>query len=472
MMDERDVLLQDHVLHGDVQSFSAQRKTSNNIQVSLLQRLTMAKQVAVSLEARHSSCGISHGDLDANSVVGYDFEGDSVEALTMEICLPTPVVSLAAADVRRFANFLLALWKGCGPLCANEVHENSTVTHKNNSKPIGMPDGVWEVVNMCHALDFRKRPTFRTIVANLEAEIKLAERAHHLETIPWFAPGFAWRQDDFELSAKLDEGLAWQVLAEGVMIADLASGDKLARDLALAVTRRFEEGGRAGSRSSHKIKRLELVKNIGLLAKFNSSLRHLHERRVKNGALFTQALPASDAEKMARLAELQHHFAAGEWGHSHDTEGAHVLLAWHGCGAAAADAIVLHGMADVLRSTDGGWFGAGANLAIEEDYAAMFSTGAIYGPVPGKEHVMLLCAAVVAQTYPVTRGTDYIQSADNMHDISVFHSAYPAKTEEDLKKRHDKALKRGFDSHFVAIKVERQYQVCWWEEDVWVVGRL
>ena len=126
-----------------------------------------------------------------------------------------------------------------------------------------------------------------------------------------------------------------------------------------------------------------------------------------------------------------------------------------------ADSVLRHGVADVLRTTDGGWFGAGAYLTPQAEYAAMYSSGTIEGkvPAPDSQHVMLLCAVVVANSYPVTRGTDYVRNAENTQDISVFHCAYPARTKADLSKRRDKALMQGFDSHFVAVTVDNGYQV-------------
>ena len=72
---------------------------------------------------------------------------------------------------------------------------------------------------------------------------------------------------------------------------------------------------------------------------------------------------------------------------------------------------------------------------------------------------MVLCAAVVALTYPVTRKKDYIKNSRNSCDISRFHCGYPALTEqEETRNREDKALQTGFDSHFVAVRVDKGYQ--------------
>ena len=123
---------------------------------------------------------------------------------------------------------------------------------------------------------------------------------------------------------------------------------------------------------------------------------------------------------------------------------------------------MMHGVTDVLRTADGGWFGAGAYLTPEAEYAAKYATGEIDKKMkdPNKTYCIILCAAVVGLTYPVTRGTDYVIDEKNQYDISVFHDRYPSPIPGKLvAQRVDKALKAGFDSHFVAIRVDRDYQV-------------
>ena len=124
---------------------------------------------------------------------------------------------------------------------------------------------------------------------------------------------------------------------------------------------------------------------------------------------------------------------------------------------------MLNGVTDVLRTTDGGWFGAGAYLTPEAEYAAKYATGEILPngqPYDAnKTYCIILCAALVGLTYPITRTTDYITDTTNQNDISVFHYAYPAPIAGHLDKRTDKALKAGFDSHFIAVRVDKGYQV-------------
>ena len=107
----------------------------------------------------------------------------------------------------------------------------------------------------------------------------------------------------------------------------------------------------------------------------------------------------------------------------------------------------------------------------QAEYAAKYATGEIDTidkkiKDPSKTYCIILCAAVVGLTYPVTRGTDYVIDEKNQNEISIFHHRYPSPIAGQLvAQRADKALKAGFDSHFVAIRVDRGYQVrrsrCW-----------
>jgi len=165
-----------------------------------------------------------------------------------------------------------------------------------------------------------------------------------------------------------------------------------------------------------------------------------------------------------RIEELKALFVDCEWVVDPKRGGARVLLAWHGCSNTVVDKILQHGVTDVLRTTDGGWFAAGAYLTPEAEYAAFYSNGQSKNFDESKTYCMVLCAAVVGLTYPVTRGKDYDVPP---LDISRFHYQYP-----DMIKRQDKALQQGFDSHFVAISEARGYQVSevgHWEEDKYLL---
>lgn len=298
--------------------------------------------------------------------------------------------------------------------------------------------------------------------------------------IRWFTKSkYAWRsrRGRFVLSPALDKELTWEAVpkslpnaaavpvgdtAEGVLMADLDAGGKHAQRMKQSVNQLLKEGGRAGAETARiKVQRLQLIKNQNVLNIFNGIIHTLHERQSPDAGIDLASLP-DGAEKLDLLRQLEPLFLHCKWVSS-GQRGARVLLAWHGCSPEAAHGAILHGLADDYRVRDGGYFGAGTCLTPEAEYASMYSTNELGGqaPIPDKKYVMLLCAAVVARTYPITRGTDYVRDDNNTRDISTFHYAYPAKSaEEERTKRQDKQLRAGFDSHFVGIKMDKQYQVC------------
>jgi len=124
-----------------------------------------------------------------------------------------------------------------------------------------------------------------------------------------------------------------------------------------------------------------------------------------------------------------------------------------------------------LRQTDGGFFGSGVYLTPNSNYAAVFSTSGKQANKNG-QFTLLLCYAVVGLTYPISRATDY--DNPNLYSkwsISKYHSAYPIPQNaidkancgdesalfDALLVRNDKALKDGFDSHFIAVSEKEYY---------------
>lgn len=72
--DERVCLLQERAAHGDAVSFFLGCE-DNNVDISILHRLTMAKQVAAGMQALHA-LDYSHCDLAARNVLVYAFAAD------------------------------------------------------------------------------------------------------------------------------------------------------------------------------------------------------------------------------------------------------------------------------------------------------------------------------------------------------------------------------------------------------------
>jgi len=114
---------------------------------------------------------------------------------------------------------------------------------------------------------------------------------------------------------------------------------------------------------------------------------------------------------------------------------------------------IAHTGAADLRSTDGGYFGAGIYTTLQAQYAAAYASGILTGasaPVTSDGcYAVLLCLAAVSNVYPVTRTNDYPEGSR----LSVFHCKYP-----EGSGRKDKALKAGFDGHMVAISEDRAFE--------------
>jgi len=128
---------------------------------------------------------------------------------------------------------------------------------------------------------------------------------------------------------------------------------------------------------------------------------------------------------------------------------------------------IAHTGAADLRSTDGGYFGAGIYTTLQAQYAAAYASGILTGasaPVTSDGcYAVLLCLAAVSNVYPVTRTNDYPPGSR----VSVFHCNYPESSQFE-RARKDKALKAGFDAHFIAVSALRDYEAAMeGDSDVW-----
>jgi hypothetical protein len=200
---------------------------------------------------------------------------------------------------------------------------------------------------------------------------------------------------------------------------------------------------------SYLFTRAVAVDNDSLRAKLGVKLRDLAQRRGDGAAGVFNRQWEDDGEKAGVYARMSGLVLRRE-------NKAKVLLMWHGCSEFAAASICRGGVAD-LRLTDGGYFGSGVYLTPQAAYACDYASGANVdgGPYPSNERgewVLLLCAVVVGNVYPISRRTDYDRPNDRSNlSVSDFHCAHPVATAADLKKRDDKALKSGFDAHWIAI---------------------
>jgi len=121
------------------------------------------------------------------------------------------------------------------------------------------------------------------------------------------------------------------------------------------------------------------------------------------------------------------------------------------------------------------FFGSGIYITPNIQYAAKYSMGhyTLHSSTHLNEYTILLCVVVVGLTYPISRKTDYTYpDCYDTYSVSRFHFAHPipeeavVKAKEGdfslvtvaMKKRHDKALEAGFDSHFVCVSPRKKYQ--------------
>jgi len=209
--------------------------------------------------------------------------------------------------------------------------------------------------------------------------------------------------------------------------------------------------------SGRNITRIQLVKNRDLLTAFDLKISNLEYNRAAN-VLCNQNLPGDDPEKHKILQYLKTKFLETKLTHTN------IMRLWHGCSSQACKAICAGGAKD-LRRTDGGYFGSGIYLTPDCEYAANWYS-AHYPPNKKGEMTLLLCLVVVGLTYPISRATDYIYAEEpKWWNICKYHSAFPISAEmieknnmEALNNRNDKALKNGFDSHFICVSENNGFQ--------------
>jgi len=214
------------------------------------------------------------------------------------------------------------------------------------------------------------------------------------------------------------------------------------------------------SQKGYQITRIEFIRNKTLMTRFNEKVNSLEFSRNDNLACNRTIPGINDNEKVPILNHFKQLFLPSPLRLSN------IVTMWHGCSPEACQSICKGGAKD-LRKTDGGYFGGGIYLTPDLNYAALYANN------PNTEYNILLCQVVVGLTYPVSRATDYEENDPSKPwSISKFHSAYPIPEEaitrslegdgtelrEALKKRYDKALLAGFDSHFICVSSNAGYQ--------------
>ena len=121
------------------------------------------------------------------------------------------------------------------------------------------------------------------------------------------------------------------------------------------ITERFEAmGGPKGQpQTKFKVKRVEVIRNANLTARFEAAIMSTEQRIEAHPGVFCKPFHDDGVKQMLK-ERLQRHWLPDSVGLNH----AKVLITWHGCSMLAMRSICSHGTAD-LRTTDGGFFGAG-----------------------------------------------------------------------------------------------------------------
>ena len=160
-------------------------------------------------------------------------------------------------------------------------------------------------------------------------------------------------------------------------------------------------------------------------------------------------------EKRAVLQYIKQQFA-GAPPPLKGLDGANVLLAFHGCSAAAADAICANGFAS-LHTLDSGYFGKGVYMTTHAEYAAEYASGVHSDPPtvaqPGEEFVVIAAWACPGLIYPITRDHAGID-CDYAPGEAFSKFCDPPVAGQRPQPR---ALKNQFDSHYACISTSAQH---------------
>ena len=500
--DSRICLVSDFAQHGSLLHFF-ECADSDEIDVSLLHKLTIAKQAGEGLLSLHQH-ELVHADVAARNVLVYTFDEhnhhntlvklsdyglvreksdytDMVAASEEQHVVgePAPMAPKWAAwesltrdkfypasDVWSFAVLIWeVLTEGYKPYCDIGDTKMAMINHlkvgHRLQRPDGVDDALWAVMSQCWREKRKDRPTLDAVLAQLaqRLEMEAANRVAVEEAARWTLPGFDWHFGDIALTAELDAELQYRMVG-AVGVADpyhSEEGSTASRLATVIEAFVFAKGGRRGADFRAKVICITIAKNRDHILAFNTRLRRLQTQRTSpssgerfNGRWDTDddgstLLDAIVEERRAVYKRLERHFV--ETGFSSDG-GAKMVLMWHGVPSEQdADAILATGLSSrVKNNTDGGYFGRGVYLTPQAEYAAFFANGQKWAE-PGQTFTLLLCAVCIANTYPMTRSVDYAQGAAS----SKFHYNHGhANT--------PKALKSGFDAHFVAISVDNKYQ--------------
>eukprot|EP01124_Arcella_intermedia_P026831 TRINITY_DN5140_c0_g1_i3.p1 TRINITY_DN5140_c0_g1~~TRINITY_DN5140_c0_g1_i3.p1 ORF type:complete len:688 (+),score=121.89 TRINITY_DN5140_c0_g1_i3:350-2413(+) len=193
--------------------------------------------------------------------------------------------------------------------------------------------------------------------------------------------------------------------------------------------------------TKYTISRILLIKNPILESNFANRIQLIRDRRNSDSAFNVVVSDSLERQSTYNRLDLitEKHLTFGK---------AKVLKSWIGASPQIIQKISGTGPAD-LRIRDCGYFGAGIYSTPQARYAALYATGDITGQptdtTDNGESALILCWNVVGNVYPVTRRHDYNDKKDpNFSDF--------------FDESNGKALKPGFDAHFVTVSASCNYQ--------------
>ena len=320
-----------------------------------------------------------------------------------------------------------------------------------DTEEASIPDDVYAVMKKCWTWSRRERITSRALADQLE---KLCGAEEERVQREWMLPGLAWYCEGITPLEALEEELVSQgrMRSDGVDAVAVARVTPGGKDRprqtafwtavsALMAERGIRPAARNGRQKPQlRLTRLELVKNPVALRRFKARLAScVGERRNEEQHGASVPVARDDFDQLTQLClerlrmwevetDMQRAGLVGDCG---------VVLAWHGCSLEASDNILRIGLSTrmpLLR--DAGFFGHGAYLSPQADYAAEHYGASEQAGDEGVR-VLILCAVALGRVYPVTQ------------------QDYRAPGECHYRGRH---LREGYDSHFVPIRVDRDFE--------------
>jgi len=200
-----------------------------------------------------------------------------------------------------------------------------------------------------------------------------------------------------------------------------------------------------------KITEIHIVRNHAIQSDFIQQMEHFEYNRTELNLFNTYVSP--DPQKQYLINTLKKLFIRQDV-----FKRTNVLLTFHGTSSALCDSIFQGGLQN-LRNLDGGWFGAGIYVTPDIDYAIK-SYSLKTAPNDHGEYCVLVCLCVVGITYPLTLCSDDFPEYPK-EKISKYHCDWP----KEKGIRNDKALNRGFDSHFIGVSYEMNYNASEFADD-------